>query len=87
MLAACDLFVHASRAEGNSNAILEAMAAGLPVVATRVGGVADVIKDGVHGMLVPPENAQAIAGAVNQLLADPVRRRMIRTAAIVRIRE
>ena len=76
-----DLLVHASHAEGNSNAILEAMAAGLAVAATKVGGAADVIRHGETGLLVPPNDPTALAQAVNRLLADSAERLRIGQAA------
>src|SRR5262249_56746103 len=63
VLAAMDVFVLPSRAEGMSNALLEAMAAGRPVVATAVGGNTEVVTDGETGLLVPPANPAAIARA------------------------
>jgi glycosyltransferase involved in cell wall biosynthesis len=75
LLRASDLFVHPSREEGFSNAILEAMAAGLPVVACDVGGNPEAIVDGETGRLVPPRNAVAFASAVAELLADPEKRK------------
>jgi glycosyltransferase involved in cell wall biosynthesis len=74
LLGRSDLYVSSSRTEGMSNAILEAASCGLPVVATRVGGAADVIEDGVTGLLVPPGDAAALAGAIEGLLRDPERR-------------
>jgi glycosyltransferase involved in cell wall biosynthesis len=70
-LSAADIFVLPSRSEGFSNAIVEAMAAGLPVVATDVGGNAEAVKEGASGFLVPPENPEALATAISQLLSDP----------------
>ena len=55
-LSAADIFVLPSRSEGFSNAIVEAMAASLPVVATNVGGNAEAVQDGVSGFIVPPED-------------------------------
>jgi glycosyltransferase involved in cell wall biosynthesis len=75
LLRASDLFVHPSREEGFSNAILEAMAAGLPVVACDVGGNPEAIVDRETGRLVPPRNAWAFASAVAELLADPEKRK------------
>jgi glycosyltransferase involved in cell wall biosynthesis len=49
------------------------MAGSLPVVATDVGGNAEAVMDGVSGFIVPPENSEALAEAINQLLADPTR--------------
>jgi L-malate glycosyltransferase len=66
-----DLVVHPSLTEGLSNVILEAMAAGIPVVATRVGGNPELVQDGRTGFLVPPENAEAIADAICRLLDQP----------------
>ena len=66
-----------SLAEGLSNVILEAMAAGVPVVATAVGGTSEIVEDGVSGLLVPPRDANALVRAIGALLADPERRRSI----------
>ncbi|MEO5346420.1 MAG: TIGR03088 family PEP-CTERM/XrtA system glycosyltransferase [Magnetococcus sp. YQC-9] len=66
-----DLFVLPSRAEGTPLTILEAMAHGLAVVATRVGGVGDLVEDGRTGQLVPPSDPQALADAMALYLADP----------------
>jgi glycosyltransferase involved in cell wall biosynthesis len=75
LLPVCDAFVLSSLSEGMSFAILEAMAAALPVVATRVGGNGELVKDGDNGLLVPARDAAALAGALTQLLRDPDRRR------------
>ncbi len=73
-LSGADLFVLPSRSEGFSNAILEAMAASLPVVATDVGGNAEAVRSGVTGLIVPPENAEALARALLAILGDRTRR-------------
>jgi glycosyltransferase involved in cell wall biosynthesis len=70
-LSAADIFVLPSRSEGFSNAIVEAMAAALPVVATNVGGNAEAVKDGVSGLLVPSEDPAALSAAIIRLLSDP----------------
>lgn len=70
-LAAADLLVLPSRWEGCPNAVLEAMSAGLPVVATDVGGTPELVLDGVTGRLVPPREPMALARAVIDVLRDP----------------
>jgi glycosyltransferase involved in cell wall biosynthesis len=69
--ASADIFVLPSRSEGFSNAIVEAMAAALPVVATNVGGNAEAIETGVSGFIVPPEDPAALAEAILRLLGNP----------------
>ncbi len=59
-----------SLSEGLSNTLLESMAAGVPVVATRVGGNPEVIEDGVSGLLVPPRDSAALAAAIGRVLED-----------------
>jgi glycosyltransferase involved in cell wall biosynthesis len=75
LLSAADLIVLTSKSEGLPIAALEAMALKKPVVATRVGGVSEVIKDGVSGDLVEPGNPEAFAAALLRMLADGERRR------------
>lgn len=70
-LAAFDAVVLSSIKEGFPYAILEAGAAGVPVVATNVGGIGEVIQNGVNGFLVPPKDAEALAGAVEKLIQNP----------------
>lgn len=67
-LADLDVAVLCSHAEGMSNALLEYMAAGRAIVATRVGAAADLIADGVHGLLTPPGDAARLAEAIRRLL-------------------
>ncbi len=70
LLKAADLYVFPSRTEGYPNALLEAMAAGLPVVATAVAGCRDIVVDGQTGVLVPYGSAEALSGAVAGLISD-----------------
>lgn len=71
LLKLMDVFVLSSTSEGLPNAVMEAMAAGVPIVATRVGGVPELVTDGVTGLLVPPQNEESMARALAELLDDP----------------
>jgi glycosyltransferase involved in cell wall biosynthesis len=70
VLAEFDIFALPSRAEGFGVAALEAQAMELPVVATRVHGIPDVVEDGVSGLLTPPRDPAALADAIARLAAD-----------------
>lgn len=70
LLAESAISVLPSLSEGTSNTLLESMAAGTPVIATRVGGNPEVIEDGVSGLLVPPRDSGALAAAMGHLLED-----------------
>ena len=82
-----DVFVLPSRSEGFSNALVEAMACGLPCVATRVGGNAEAIEDGVSGFLVPPENPALAAERILRLLREPEEASRMGRAARKRVEE
>jgi glycosyltransferase involved in cell wall biosynthesis len=84
-LGATDLFVLPSHDEGLPLALLEAMAAGCPVVATAVGGVGEVVADESVGILVPPRQAQRLAVALRRLLDDGARRTAMGLAARERV--
>lgn len=75
VLSAFDVFVLSSHDEGMSNAILEAMAMEKPVVATDVGGTAEVVRHGQSGLLVPAKDPEALAVAIGEMLSQPTRAR------------
>jgi glycosyltransferase involved in cell wall biosynthesis len=81
LYAALDVVVLTSRNEGTPVALIEAGAAGKPAVATRVGGVADVVQDGKTGLLVQPGDPRAVAAGISALLDDPGRARALGEAA------
>jgi glycosyltransferase involved in cell wall biosynthesis len=69
-LEAMDVFAFPSRLEGVPNAVLEAMAVGLPIVATTIGGVVDILEEGRTGFLIPPDDPDALAAALDRLLRN-----------------
>jgi|ERR1051326_2352131 glycosyltransferase involved in cell wall biosynthesis len=71
LLSACDVFVLPSLYEALGLSVLEAMAAGKPVVATAVGGLKETVRDGVNGLLVPPRDAMSLATTIRRLLTEP----------------
>jgi glycosyltransferase involved in cell wall biosynthesis len=77
ILSAVDVVVHPSEQEGFSNAILEAMAAGRPVIATAVGGNVEALADGETGLLVRPNDPHMLAEAIERLLGSPTERRRL----------
>ena len=81
-----DLFAMPSLSEGLPVALLEAMARGLPIVVSRVGGVPEVATDGVDAVLVEPGNSAELASRLGDLVEDPERRRELGEAATGRVR-
>ena len=84
LMAGADLFVLPSHQEGLPVALMEAMSAGLPIVATIVGGVPDVITDNVEGLLVPPGRPDLLAAAVGRLALDGALRSRLGHASLAR---
>jgi glycosyltransferase involved in cell wall biosynthesis len=70
-----DIFVLPSLNEGMGRVLVEAMAAGLPIVASRVGGIPDLVKDGKNGLLVPPADVSALKNVISALLEDKEKRK------------
>jgi glycosyltransferase involved in cell wall biosynthesis len=85
LLAACDMFVLPSLWEGLPLAVLEAMAARKPVVATAIGGTDETVAHGVTGILVPPADPAALANAIRSLVADPEASRRLGEAGRARV--
>ncbi len=86
LLLASQFFVLPSPSEGLPNAVMEAMAAGLPIVAFRVGGIPEIVDDGVTGILVDPGDVQGLANAIARVAADPAWRAMAGAAARERMK-
>ena len=82
-----DVFVQPSKSEGMSNTILEAMASGLPVIATHVGGADELVIDGETGTLVPPSDPLPLANAIDRLVADAALRHSMGAASRARAHE
>ena len=82
---AADLFLHSSRVDTFPTVVLEAMACGLPVVATATGGIAEQVVDGDTGFLVKPEDAAGMANVIVTLLDDPERMRRFGNAGVERV--
>lgn len=86
LLAAMDVFALVTHAEGLPLVLLEAMASGLPVVATAVDGIPELVRDGATGLLHPPRDAGRLAAQLGQLLDDPALRRRLAEAGRDRVR-
>lgn len=87
VMAGLDLLVHCAHQEGFGRVLVEAMAAATPVVATRVGGIPEVVEEGETGLLVPPGDAEGTAEATVALLEDAGRRKEMGLAGQRRVRE
>ena len=87
VLARWDIFVMPSLEEGFPIAALDAMAAGLPVIATLAGGVPELVEDGKTGWLVPPRDAEALASRLRLMLSNPGLRHVMGSAAYARVRD
>ncbi len=82
-----DLFVMSSVAEGLGTSLLDAMACERPIVATRAGGIPEIVEDGTTGLLVPPRDPRALADAIVRALGDEPLRRRRAQAGVARVRE
>ena len=87
LLGAADVFVLPSKSEAFPNGVIEAMAAGLPVIASAVGGLLDLIEPDGTGVLVPAGDANALAAALRRLLSDPALAERLGTAAEAQVRQ
>jgi glycosyltransferase involved in cell wall biosynthesis len=86
IIAACDILTRVSRTDGLSYAVLEAMALGVPVIASHIGGLPEMVVDGATGRLVPPGDRPRLAAALAALAADPAQRRRMGAAGRERVR-
>jgi glycosyltransferase involved in cell wall biosynthesis len=77
LLPCLDLVVHPARMEGLGVSLLQAACAGVPIIASRAGGIPEAVRDGENGLLVPPGDVTALREAIDTLLSDPARRRML----------
>jgi len=81
LLAGFDIFALATQQEASGTVYVEAAASGLPVIGTNVGGVAEMVRNGVTGILVPPKDLAALTSALRQLIDDPALRQRMGEAA------
>jgi L-malate glycosyltransferase len=82
-----DLFVMSSVSEGLGTSLLDAMACARPIVATRTGGIPEIVEDGVNGLLVEPRDHHAMAAAIVRMLKDAALRRQMGEAGLARVQE
>lgn len=82
-----DILVHPARWEGFGLVLLEAMRAGLPIVATRVSAIPEVVAEDITGLLVPPDDPDALAAAISKLIHEPARRNEMGIGGFERLRE
>jgi len=82
-----DLFVMSSVAEGLGTSLLDAMACARPIVASRAGGIPEIVEDGVNGLLVPVRDSHALAAAIVRALKDPAMRLQMGKAGLARVEE
>ncbi len=87
ILGSLDMFVISSRHEGIPVVLLEAMALGIPIVSTAVGGIPEVVSDGESARLVPPGDAAALAKAMAGLISDDAAREKLVAGALTCVRE
>ncbi len=87
LLACCDVFVLPSFLEGLPLSILEAMAAGKPVIASAIGGIREAVIDGETGFLIPPANAVELARALNRILSDKTLAEQMGIRAVAHVRQ
>jgi len=87
LLHAADLFVHPARFEGQPFSLLEAMAAGLPIVGTSASGIPEILEDGTHALLCPPDDIAALREAILCALGDPARMAGLAKAARERVHQ
>ena len=79
--------VNPSRVDNMPNSVLEAMASGVPVVSTNVGGVPFILRDNITGLTVPPDNPEAMAAAILRILDDPELAGRLGAAALADVRQ
>jgi glycosyltransferase involved in cell wall biosynthesis len=82
-----DLFVMSSVTEGLGTSLLDAMAAGRPIVATTAGGIPEIVEDGLNGLLVPPRDHHALADAIVRALKNPAMRQQMGDAGLARVNQ